>query len=170
MLIVVISLLSAVIASLITWRIVANPRRMEEGAPNESLERCLAATGAGTFVSHLAKRAMYCSPATLALLDLPLEHGPVNIDHWKTLLHPDDRDKTIAGILEAIRLGNHYTFEYRLRLGNNRTRWVRTQGQPGRTAEGESVVYGAMLDITNVKQLEIEVLARDERLRRSSRR
>jgi two-component system sensor histidine kinase/response regulator len=166
MLIVVISLLSAVIASLTTWRIVvANPRRKEEAARNESLERCLAASGAGTFVSYLTKRAMHCSPATLALLDLPPEHGPVNIDQWKALLHPDDRDKTIAGILEAVRLGHHYTFEYRLNLGNNRTRWLRTHGQPGRTAEGESVVYGAMLDITIVKQLEIEVLARDARLR-----
>jgi two-component system sensor histidine kinase/response regulator len=166
MLIVVISLLSAVIASLTTWRIVAaHPRRTEDGARNESLERCLAATGAGTFVSNLAKRAMYCSPATLALLDLPSEHGPVSLDQWKNLVHPGDRDKTLAGILEAIRLGNHYTFEYRLKLGNNRTRWLRTHGQPARTAEGESVVYGAMLDITNVKQLEIEVLARDARLR-----
>jgi two-component system sensor histidine kinase/response regulator len=92
-----------------------------------------------------------------------------NIDQWKNLVHPDDRDKTIAGILEAIRLGNHYTFEYRLKLGNNRTRWLRTHGQPARTAEGESVVYGAMLDITNVKHLELEVLARDARLRDISR-
>src|SRR5277367_3355404 len=102
MLIVVISLLSGVVASLTTWRIVvAHPRRTQEGARNESLERCLAASGTGTFVSYPAKRVMYCSHATLALLDLPSEHGPVSIDHWKTLLHPDDRDKAIADIVEA---------------------------------------------------------------------
>jgi len=161
-----VALLSAVIAALVTWRIVvAYARRTEEGARNESLERCLAASGTGTFVSHPAKRLMYCSHATLALLDLPSEHGPVSIDHWKTLLHPDDRDKAIASIVEAIRLGKHYTLEYRLKLGTNRTRWLRTHGQPARTPDGESVVYGALLDITNVKQLEIEVLARDARLR-----
>ena len=166
MLVVVISLLSGVIASLITWRIVvANPRRTEEGARNESLERCLAASGTGTFVTYLAKRLTHCSHATLALLDLPPEHGPVSIDHWKTLLHPDDRDAAIASMVAAIRLGNHYTLEYRLRLGTNRTRWLRAHGQPARTPEGESVIYGALLDITNVKQLEIEVLARDARLR-----
>jgi two-component system, sensor histidine kinase and response regulator len=166
MVMVVISLLSAVIASLVTWRIVvANPRRTEEGARNESLERCLAASGTGTFVSHPAKGVMYCSQATLALLDLPSEHGPVSIAHWKTLLHPDDLDQAIASIVEAIRLGKHYTFEYRLRLGTDRTRWVRTYGQPARTSDGESVVYGAALDITNIKHLELEVLARDARLR-----
>jgi len=165
MLIVVISLLSAVIASLITLRIVVtNPRRTEEGARNESLERCLAASGTGTFVSYPAKGLTYCSHATLALFDLPSEHGAMSIDHWTTLLHPDDRDKTIASIVEAIRLGKHYTLEYRLRLGTNRTRWLRAHGQPARTPEGESVVYGALLDITNVKHLELEVLARDARL------
>ena len=166
MLIVVIALLSAVIASLVTWRIViTNPPRTDEGARNESLERCLAASGTGTFVTYLAKRLTYCSHATLELLDLPSDHGPVNIDHWKTLLHPDDRDMAIASMVEAIRLGNHYTLEYRLSLGANRTRWLRAHGQPARTSEGESVVYGALLDITNVKHLELEVLARDARLR-----
>jgi len=76
-----LSLLSAVIASLITWRIiVGNPRGSEERARNESLERCLSASGTGTFVSYPAKMVMHCSHATLALLDLPSEHGPVSID------------------------------------------------------------------------------------------
>src|ERR1700680_2566921 len=101
MLIVVISVLSAVIASLITWRIVvANPRRTEERERNESLEGCLAASGTGTFVQHPAKGIIYCSHATLALLDLPSDPGPVSIDHWKTLLHPDDCDDAIARIVE----------------------------------------------------------------------
>jgi two-component system sensor histidine kinase/response regulator len=163
---VVISLLSAVIASLICWRIiVANSRRSKEAGRNESLERCLEASGTGTFVSHLAKRVMHCSHAALAMLDLPPEHGAVSIDYWMTLLHPDDRDVAIASILEAIRLQKHYTLEYRVKLGADRTRWLRTYGQPARTSDGESVVYGALLDITNLKHLELEVLARDARLR-----
>jgi two-component system sensor histidine kinase/response regulator len=170
MLVVVVSLLAAAIASLITWRIaVSYPRRSEEGAHHESVERCLAASGTGTFVSYPAKSIMHCSHATLALLDLPPEHGAVSIDYWTTLLHPDDRDKAIASMLEAIRLEKHFTVEYRVRLGTDRTRWLRTHGQPARTSDGESVVYGALLDITNVKHLELEILARDARLRDVSR-
>ncbi len=162
----VMALLSVAIASLIAWRIiVVNPRSSEEGPRNESLERCLSASGTGTFVSYPAKMVMNCSHATLALLELPPEHGPVSIHYWKTLLHPDDRDETIATILEAIRLEKHYTLEYRIQLGTDRTRWVRTHGQPARTSDGQSVVYGAVLDITNLKHLELEVLARDARLR-----
>jgi len=170
MLAVAISLLSSVIASLITWRIViAYSRRSEETARNENLERCLAASGTGTFVSYPGKGVMHCSHATLALLGLPPEYGAVSIDYWKTLLHPDDRDQAIVSIVEAIRLGKHYTLEYRLRLGPDRTLWLRTHGQPARTSDGESVVYGALLDITNIKHLELEILARDARLRDISR-
>jgi two-component system sensor histidine kinase/response regulator len=166
MVIAAISLLSAVIASLICWRIiVANPRRSKEEGRDESLKRCLEASGTGTFVSHLAKRVMYCSDAALAMLDLPADHGTVSIDYWMTLLHPDDRAEAIAIILEAIRLQKHYTLEYRVRLGADRTRWLRTHGQPAHTSESESVVYGSLLDITNLKNLELEVLARDARLR-----
>lgn len=162
----VILLLTAALASLVTWKIVAgNPRSSKETAGNESLERCLSASGTGTFVSYPDKMIMNCSRATLALLDLPPEHGPVSIEYWRTLLHPDDRDETIANILEAVRLGKHYTLEYRMRLGTDRMRWVRTHGQPARTSDGESVIYGAALDITNLKHLELEVLARDARLR-----
>ncbi|HWW28659.1 MAG TPA: response regulator [Steroidobacteraceae bacterium] len=170
MLIVVVSLLGAAIACVITWRIaVASSRRAEEGARHESVERCLAASGTGTFVSHPAKGIMHCSHATLALLDLPPEHGAVSIDYWRTLLHPDDRDHAMSSMLEAIRLEKHFTVEYRVRLGTDRTRWLRTHGQPARTSDGESVVYGALLDITNVKHLELEILARDARLRDVSR-
>src|SRR5580658_3479283 len=99
----VLWLLSVAAAASIAW-FIANARSRRGAAP-EGLEkslgvqRCLAAAGVGTFVAHTQRRLMYCSRAGLQLLGLPPEHGPVSLDYWTGLIHPEDRENVVARIL-----------------------------------------------------------------------
>jgi two-component system sensor histidine kinase/response regulator len=163
-------LLSAVVAALLTWAgCRAHPRRLIELERfNERAELSLAAAGAGTFVAYSKKRLMYCSRALLQLLELPSEQGAISVDYWASLIHAEDRDEVVACVGKAIKQRENYTLDYRVNLGADRTLWLRTHGMPARTDSGEVIVHGAFLDITNLKLLEHEVLARDARLRDAS--
>jgi two-component system sensor histidine kinase/response regulator len=161
--------LSVAAAALAAW-LIANGRSRRAAALKQleklqGVERCLAAAGVGTFIAHPQRRVMDCSRAGLQLLGLPPEHGPVSFDYWAGLIHPDDRENVVSRILHAIKQGESYSFDYRLTPEPGRTLWVRTHGQPAQLPDGESIVYVALLNVTGIKHLEHEVMARDARLR-----
>jgi PAS domain S-box-containing protein len=164
-------LLSAGVAGLATWAACrAHPRSfIELERFNERAELSLAAAGAGTFVAYPRKNIMHCSRAMLQLLGLPSEHGAISVDYWASLINGDDRDEVIACVGKAIKQRANYTLDYRVNLAADRTLWLRTHGQVMCIDGGEIVVYGAFLDITNLKLLEREVLARDARIRDASK-
>ena len=133
------------------------------------MERALAAAGAGTFVSYPKRGHLHCSEGALRLLGLPDDHGMVTIELWMSKLHPDDAEAATEMILKALAGGGVYSLDYRIVLAPDRTVWLRTHGQPVILPGGEPAVYGALLDITKVKYLEQEVMAREARLRDASR-
>jgi PAS domain S-box-containing protein len=84
---------------------------------------------------------------------------------WGDVLHPDDRDRSIATWRESVQTGKDYTIEYRLRSGaNNRYRWFLGQAFPLRNHAGEIVKwFGTCTDIHDQK---IVLAERDQALER----
>jgi len=77
---------------------------------------------------------------------------------WRARLHPEDRERTLAEMDSAVRTGQPYDVEYRLRHGDGRWIFMRHRGffHPGR--EGRpSRMFGSILDITAQKELEEHV-------------
>lgn len=74
---------------------------------------------------------------------------------WMSALHPDDRQRTRSGWLEAVRTGKPYEIEYRLRRADGAYRWFRGHAVPMRDASGQIVQwFGACADIDDLKRAE----------------
>jgi two-component system sensor histidine kinase/response regulator len=136
----------------------------------EMTERALISAGAGLFVSYHKTQRVHCSRSTLLLRGLPDAGNEVSFDDWASVVHEDDREAVLRKVLANRKNPQPRTNEYRIRLADGQYRWARVYSEPGRPdAPCGQAVYGLMLDITALKELEAKVRARDERLRDASR-
>ncbi len=96
---------------------------------------------------------------------------------WKTLLHPDDRERVLAEDARCEQSGDPWRMEYRQIAKDGRVVWVRDHAVLVRGEHGEpSFWHGIMIDITEQKRAEQamqEALAREhqalERERQATR-
>ena len=74
-------------------------------------------------------------------------------------IHPDEREQVEAGIGAAARENRSYSQIFRIVARGGPELWVRAWIEPGISKEGDfSPVFGAMQDITDVRQTEEELL------------
>jgi diguanylate cyclase (GGDEF)-like protein/PAS domain S-box-containing protein len=72
---------------------------------------------------------------------------------WKNIVHPDDVDNCFAQWQNALRVGEPYEIEYRLRGKDGSFRWFLGRANPIRNAQGEIVKwFGTCTDIENQKK------------------
>lgn len=76
-------------------------------------------------------------------------------DGWLDLLHPDDRERTIACWQHSLETGEPYAIEYRFRGADGTYRWFLGQAMPQRNAAGRVIKwFGTLTDISERKRLE----------------
>jgi PAS domain S-box-containing protein len=73
-------------------------------------------------------------------------------------LHPDDYDRVADSIQESARTLQTFYCEFRVILPRQGLRWRWSQAQPERLADGGTLWYGIISDITERKQAEAEIL------------
>jgi PAS domain S-box-containing protein len=74
---------------------------------------------------------------------------------WLEALHPDDVEKTMKMLVQALQTGKAVDIEYRVKSVDRGWRWVRSRGSPRVGSAGEIVRwYGSVEDIDERKQLE----------------
>jgi diguanylate cyclase (GGDEF)-like protein/PAS domain S-box-containing protein len=88
---------------------------------------------------------------------------------WKEIVHPDDAENCYSTWQTALRSGQSYDVEYRLRGKDGNFRWFLGRANPIRNVEGEIVKwFGTCTDIENQKQslqiLEEQILERTMQL------
>jgi diguanylate cyclase (GGDEF)-like protein/PAS domain S-box-containing protein len=101
-----------------------------------------------------------------------LEYGGVkakDLDHWPTLLHPDDVATTLSAWEHSTRTGEAHEIEYRLRRVDGTYRWFLVRGNPMRNEKGEITKwFGTCTDIEDQKHtqqiLEEQIKERTEQL------
>jgi diguanylate cyclase (GGDEF)-like protein/PAS domain S-box-containing protein len=72
---------------------------------------------------------------------------------WKIIVHPDDVDNCVSRWHNALRVGEPYEIEYRLRGKDGNFRWFLGRANPIRNAAGEIIKwFGTCTDIENQKQ------------------
>jgi diguanylate cyclase (GGDEF)-like protein/PAS domain S-box-containing protein len=73
-------------------------------------------------------------------------------DGWKVIVHPDDVDNCFGLWQNALRVGEPYEVEYRLRAGDGSYRWFLGRANPVRDGTGKIVKwFGTASDIENQK-------------------
>lgn len=92
-------------------------------------------------------------------------------NEWIELLHPDDRERTIARWQESAATGIPYEIEYRLRAGDGSFRWFLAQAMPVRDAAGEIVRwFGTCTDVHDQRTSQEVLVETASALREADRR
>jgi len=82
--------------------------------------------------------------------------------HWKSVVHPDDLEGTMAAWRRSLRTGEAYMVEHRLRRADGQSHWHLTRSVPIRNNKGRIVRWiGTATDIHDHKLAE-EILKRDK--------
>ncbi|ORE97523.1 PAS domain-containing protein [Aurantimonas sp. 22II-16-19i] len=85
----------------------------------------------------------------------------------KTVLHPDDFERTSEAWRRCRAEGTHFSNEHRVRRADGVYRWIRAAANPARDAKGRIVAwYGTSLDIDDLKKTELALQQREQALQR----
>jgi len=162
--IVVLLLACSVVAALV-WLACRRPMRALQNKLH-AIEESMKNAGTGTFVVVLHSGVIHSSSAALQLLGFALDRTAITAKEWQDTVHVSDRERVSKTVKEVIAAGNPYCLDYRVVLPNGETRWVRSHGLPRKDDAGRvTQLYGTLIDITPLKQLESEMRAREERFR-----
>jgi PAS domain S-box-containing protein len=80
---------------------------------------------------------------------------------WRRLLHPEDRDRTLAESDRTNRSGEDFDLEYRIVTRDGRTVWVHDHASLVPGADGAPVWQGVLTDVTAKRLAEETVSRRD---------
>ncbi|HEX8617454.1 MAG TPA: PAS domain-containing protein, partial [Thermoanaerobaculia bacterium] len=92
------------------------------------------------------------------------EAGVLASEFWTSNIHPDDRDRVLAGFHKALETQELWSDEYRFRKGDGTYMEVFDRGRVARDEQGTTYrMLGAMVDVTQQRALETQ-LERVERV------
>ncbi len=111
-----------------------------------------------------------CSSELWNILGLPPHQEPLTLSYYQQHIHPDDRERWFATILDAIRLQQCYTMRYRIiRPSDGQQRWLQCKGEPVVCRGKVTVLRGTVQDITEQYLQEQELIRAREEAERASK-
>lgn len=125
----------------------------------QKLSMSLKASNTGLWDWNLNTNDVYYSPEWKAQLGYLPDDLPDNLDTWKSLLHPDDRESALGKVQEYLASSDlQYENEFRLCHREGGYRWIMARGEKQFDANGKvSNLIGSHIDITERKQTEVEL-------------
>ncbi|MGZ4482561.1 MAG: PAS domain S-box protein, partial [Gaiellales bacterium] len=118
------------------------------------------------YVDALSGATIYNSPHNAVITGYGDEQWLAEPDLFTRIIHPDDRDRVLAGF-EALRAtGRPFWGDYRIVRPDGEVRWVRDEAVLVRDAQGAPVhVQGYLLDITERRHAEDALRVSQQRFR-----
>ncbi|MGH3145642.1 MAG: PAS domain S-box protein [Rubrobacter sp.] len=108
----------------------------------------------------------YISPQIEALLGYSPQDYVSDPGHWKTVIHPEDRERVLSEHARATATGEPFGMEYRFVARDGRIVWVRDEAVLMRDEAGSpSFWQGIQTDITERKSIEEALQISEERFR-----
>ncbi len=115
-------------------------------------ELAIDAAGIGSFDWDLVTGRLTWDEQLLALFGYRDDEFDQTIDAFAARLHPDDRDRTLQALQEAVDTRGAYEAEFRVVLPSGDTRWVQGRGRALADSRERVVrLLGAAIDTTNLR-------------------
>ena len=143
----------------------AERKRAEEllRSSEERLQLAQIAASVGTWEWDLASGVAQCSDSYFTIFGLPPESSPLTYSEWLEHIHPEDRNQAAADIRQAQTMNADYRAVYRITRPDGSIRWLESKAHVKRDAGGSPLsMLGAVIDITERKQLEEQLVAQYE--------
>jgi diguanylate cyclase (GGDEF)-like protein/PAS domain S-box-containing protein len=115
--------------------------------------------------------AMYISPQIAELAGHTAEEWVADPSFFASVLHPDDRDRVLAGFAAMHESGEQHECEYRLIARDGRAIWIHDAAVVVRNDAGEPLyAQGYMIDISERKRNEEALQRSQDQLQRQMRK
>ncbi len=122
----------------------------------------------GIFHTSPDGQCLYVNPKWEALAGITAEETLG--EGWIRVIHPDDREETVAAWFAAVRISGEFSHECRLLTPQGELRWIHSEGKPVRSSEGDATGYvGTIEDITARRLQEAELRRAKEAAEAASR-
>jgi len=108
---------------------------------------------------------LFASRAWLAMLELELEDIQADAELAYAAVHPDDKESLRQSNRAAIASATPLFWQGRLLVRGHQS-WVRIQSTPSPQVDGTLLWEGVMIDISDLKQRELELQQRQQELKR----
>jgi PAS domain S-box-containing protein len=129
--------------------------RAEAEEAARRLQFALGAGGMGTWQWTIATGGVRWSPSLEAIHGLPPGSFPGTFAAFRDEIHPDDRDRVLGAVAEAVEHGREHHVEYRIVRPDGAVRWLEGRGQLFRDAAGRPErMVGVCSDVSERKQAE----------------
>jgi len=151
-------------------------RKISEKLLYDSEERyglVISATEEGIFDSDFVAKTTYLSPRWLEIMgyteDEIRQNQEDKIKIWISKIHPEDVENVLANRKDYLDGIKPYNVEYRIIKGNE-IRWIRSTGKTIYSENGIPTRFvGSILDITDRKRAEYELILAKEKAQESDR-
>jgi len=131
----------------------------------DQLESALATAGAGEFQLSADRQSLQFATATALLLGLHHSMRSLRLQQWLEMVDPTQRVQIEEILAAGFKNAKVIEFESRIILSDGRARWLRCHADRQRDRADREVIFGLALDITALKEFELELIARHERQR-----
>jgi hypothetical protein len=121
----------------------------------------------GIFALTSALAVTYANPRMREICGVPSAADAPPL--WRDLVHPDDRDRAVAGIFAAVQQRSHYSGQFRLVHRDHSQRLVQMQLAPVLDASSQASFVGTVEDISDVVEAQRERAQMERRLQVSER-
>jgi PAS domain S-box-containing protein len=120
----------------------------------ERMELAASAAELGMWMWDIAPDEIWLTDKGRALFGFaPSEK--LDFDRFRSVLHPEDRERVLQAVDNTLRTGEEYEAEYRVILPDGRLRWIAGRGHVEFNGGGQPIwMRGAALDITKRKLAE----------------
>ena len=131
---------------------------------NERFNWAVMGSTDGLWIRDTVSGDSYWSPRYKNILGYREDEIEVDNDYWKSRLHPEDRDATLAAMESCLNVGTLYDVEYRLKHKSGRYIWIQARGRRIQSETGARVhVAGSITDITQRKRTELNLVASERK-------